>query len=77
MKIPELLDSCLSHLNNLLSRERSKHPGMVIAENYIIIRDKYPKARLHGLVIARDPSLEGPADLRQDHLPLLQQMQVR
>jgi hypothetical protein len=59
------------------SRERSNHPGLVVEDDYCIINDKFPKARLHGLVIARDLTLEGPEDLRPIHLPLLQTMQVQ
>ena len=39
--------------------------------------DAYPKARHHALVVARDPSLVGPADLRRPHIPLLEHMRVR
>ena len=42
----------------------------------VLVEDKYPKARRHVLVIARDPQLDGPRDLRRAHLPLLQRMQV-
>ena len=49
---------------------------MEIQKDWIIVYDKFPKARLHGLVIARDPELEGPADLRAEHVPLLIAMQV-
>lgn len=57
-------------------REQQRHLGMQVADQYVIIPDKYPKARLHGLVIARNPSLAGPDDLRAEHLPLLLAMQV-
>lgn len=49
---------------------------MVVTEQYVVLDDKYPKARLHILVIARDPALLGPADLRPEHLPLLAAMKV-
>ena len=49
---------------------------MVVTEEYVIINDKYPKARLHSLVIARDPALLSPSDLRPQHLPLLLAMKV-
>ena len=58
------------------SRERSKHPAMVVADSFVIIDDAYPKARCHSLAIARDPSLDGPANLSARHIPLLQQMKV-
>ena len=41
----------------------------------IAIRDKYPKARFHILVIARDPDLLGPLDLKwPKHVALLRHM---
>lgn len=46
------------------------------AADYVIIHDKYPKAALHGLVIARDLRLAGPMDLTAEHLPLLSTMKV-
>lgn len=60
-----------------MGREQHRHPGMEVYQHYVIISDKYPKAQLHALVIARDPALSGPADLRRHHLPLLQEMKVR
>ena len=39
--------------------------------------DAYPKARHHALVVARDPRLEGPADLRAQDVALLEHMQAR
>ena len=57
-------------------REQSSHPGMEISDSFVIILDKFPKARIHGLVIARDLRLEGPADLTNSHLPLLDAMEV-
>lgn len=49
---------------------------MEVSEKFVIIMDKYPKAKLHGLVIARDSSLEGPSDLKAEHLQLLLAMEV-
>lgn len=37
--------------------------------------DKFPKARRHALVVAREPQLESIAALRREHLPLLKHMQ--
>lgn len=42
----------------------------------VLIHDKYPKARIHGLVIARDPALQAATDLRPQHLPLLLHMRA-
>lgn len=39
-----------------------------------MIMDAFPKARSHALVIARDPALRSIADLRAEHLPLLEHM---
>ena len=50
---------------------------MQISGDCVVINDAYPKARCHGLVIARTVGLSCPADLRAEHLPLLQAMQVR
>ena len=49
---------------------------MRVYDDCVVINDAYPKARHHGLVIARQQGLGGPADLRPEHLPLLQSMQV-
>ncbi|KAK9830245.1 hypothetical protein WJX72_010530 [[Myrmecia] bisecta] len=56
-------------------RHSSKFPGMVVGEQCVLINDAYPKAKCHGLVIARDPELDGPDQLRTEHLALLQRMQ--
>lgn len=40
----------------------------------VIIRDKYPKARIHCLCIARDLSLQEPLDINPTHKKLLQHM---
>ena len=72
MKVVKALKLCVT-----VSREASNHPGMQIDQDWVIIHDKFPKARLHSLVIARDPKLQGPDDLRKEHLPLLNAMQVK
>ncbi|KAL3162367.1 hypothetical protein ABBQ32_010048 [Trebouxia sp. C0010 RCD-2024] len=56
-------------------RYRDQYLGMEISPDCVVINDAYPKARCHGLVIARAQGLDGPADLREVHLPLLQAMQ--
>lgn len=48
----------------------------MVQQDCVLILDKYPKFRLHALVIARDLSLGQPTDLTADHLPLLQAMEV-
>lgn len=47
---------------------------MHVDEVCVAVHDKYPKSRVHGLVISRDPSLDGIGDLRPKHLPVLQHM---
>ncbi|EFJ51495.1 hypothetical protein VOLCADRAFT_120448 [Volvox carteri f. nagariensis] len=44
-------------------------------DKVVMIRDPFPKAKHHALVIARDPVLRTIADLRKEHLPLLAHMQ--
>lgn len=44
-------------------------------DEFVVIRDKYPKARVHLLVLARDPGLiAGPSALRTCHVPLIERM---
>ena len=42
----------------------------------VLIRDKYPKARRHALVLPRVAGLDSAAELTRAHLPLLARMQV-
>ncbi len=59
-----------------LFRHTEQYPEMQIHDDCVVINDAFPKARCHALVIARQEGLEGPADLRPQHLPLLKSMQV-
>lgn len=43
-------------------------------DRVVVIEDKYPKARVHLLVIARDTSLGSVLDLRPAHVELLEHM---
>ncbi len=43
----------------------------------VLIPDKYPKAKFHALVVARDPRLQGPLDLQAEDAPLVEHMLVR
>jgi diadenosine tetraphosphate (Ap4A) HIT family hydrolase len=43
----------------------------------VLIRDAFPKARAHALVLPRAAGLDGVADLTRAHLPLLARMQAR
>ena len=57
-------------------RHIEQYPEMQIYDDCVIIDDAFPKAHCHALVIARQEGLDGPADLRPEHLPLLRSMQV-
>lgn len=59
-----------------MCRHRDQYPEMQIYADCVVINDAFPKARCHALVIARQEDLDGPADLRPHHLPLLHNMQV-
>lgn len=43
-------------------------------EECIVISDKFPKAKIHILTIARCTALQGPLNLRQSHIALLRHM---
>lgn len=45
-------------------------------EQVLVVRDKYPKARFHILVIARDRVLQDISCVRRQHIPLLQHMRT-
>lgn len=44
-------------------------------DRVVVIEDKFPKARVHRLVLARDLKLNKVTDLHREHLPLLLEMQ--
>ena len=58
------------------ARHRAQYPDMYVDDRCVRFPDAYPKARHHALVVARHAQLNGPADLRRQHVPLLQHMQV-
>ncbi len=58
------------HPERLLASEPSAHVDAQVA----LLPDKYPKARHHVLVVARDPGLASVYDLRREHVPLLRHM---
>ncbi|OQR94866.1 histidine triad family protein [Achlya hypogyna] len=43
-------------------------------DSVVVVRDKYPKAKLHLLVVPRTPMPFGVASLTKEHVPLLQHM---
>ena len=47
-----------------------------VQKDYIIMLDKYPKARHHALVVSRNRSLQGPLDLTSEDIPLLKEMKT-
>ena len=55
-----------------------RHPEAVLAQDdaCVLIRDMYPKARRHALVLPRAAGLDSAAELTRAHLPLLARMQV-
>ncbi|DBA69531.1 TPA: hypothetical protein ACH3X2_012731 [Trebouxia sp. C0005] len=57
-------------------RHTKQYPEMQIYDDCVVINDAFPKARCHALVIVRQEGLDGPADLRPEHLPLLRSMQA-
>eukprot|EP00892_Ulva_mutabilis_P010974 jgi/Ulvmu1/8249/UM041_0060.1 len=60
-------------------RYRQQNPSLYVGhcDDLLIIRDQYPKARVHLLVIARDAQLLDISCLRRQHVSLLQMMQAR
>jgi hypothetical protein len=50
---------------------------LALDEECVLIRDAFPKARAHALVLPRAAGLDGVADLTTTHLPLLARMQAR
>lgn len=43
-------------------------------DDYVVIKDKYPKARFHVLVVPRKVAIDTPSDVLAEHAPLLRQM---
>ena len=59
-----------------VASDPSGKPGVLSHDDEIVVlRDAYPKARAHILVLARDPALrDGPSSLRAAHVPLVEKM---
>lgn len=53
------------------------YPDLYVDDQCVRFGDAYPKARHHALVVARNPRLDTPSDLRAEDVPLLLHMQVR
>lgn len=45
-----------------------------MTENHVVIRDKYPKARFHVLVVPRHAEIDTASDLTAKDVPLLKEM---
>lgn len=56
-----------------------RHASVILAqdEECLLVKDMYPKARRHALVLPRAMGLDGMEDLTRAHLPLLSRMQAR
>lgn len=52
----------------------SQDPDMEVDDVCIIVKDAYPKAKHHFLVIARDPQLEQLIDLKSEHCMTVEHM---
>ena len=54
----------------------SGKPGVLsYDDDIVVLRDAYPKAKVHLLVLARDPALrDGPSSLRAAHVSLVEKM---
>ncbi|OWM81694.1 hypothetical protein CDL15_Pgr007732 [Punica granatum] len=54
--------------------ERHKDDTFEVSEDVVVIKDVYPKAQRHLLVLARTENLDRLSDVRQEHLDLLRRM---
>ena len=54
-----------------------RHAGEIVSQSdaVIVIRDKYPKARFHYLVLPK-AGVRSLSDLNSEHVPMLEAMQV-
>ncbi|GLI62201.1 hypothetical protein VaNZ11_004792 [Volvox africanus] len=60
--------------NTALHPEEAQQDVLYKDDLVVLIRDVFPKAKHHALVVARDPMLRSIADLRKLHLPMLAHM---
>nr|QDH08962.1 transcription factor bHLH140 isoform X2 [Cymbidium sinense] len=54
--------------------EKHNRDVIEISDDLVVINDLYPKAKKHILVLSRLPGLDCLADVRREHLPMLQKM---
>jgi Scavenger mRNA decapping enzyme C-term binding len=66
-----LESDCVSYVHD---KQRLVNVQVFSDDDFVVIRDKFPKARLHLLVIPRDPELLDLSCLRRQHLPVLGKM---
>ena len=64
---------CISKISICLISARPSSSDLFVYEedSILVIRDKFPKAKVHLLLIARDPTLDSLIDLSSEHIPLL------
>eukprot|EP00887_Chlorella_sp_A99_P000125 scaffold16.g125.t1 len=55
-------------------RHKASSPDTLFDDRCVLILDKFPKARRHALVIARDPRLQGPLSLTAADAPLVEHL---
>ncbi|XP_020585872.1 transcription factor bHLH140 isoform X2 [Phalaenopsis equestris] len=65
-----------AHALHQIAMHPEKHSRDVIeiSDDFVVINDLYPKATKHILVTSRLPGLDCLADIRREHLPMLQKM---
>jgi len=64
-------------LLNIIQRPddpESKAATVKTTEDVLVIRDKFPKAKVHLLVVPRVARIDTPNDLKPEHLPLVEAM---
>lgn len=74
---PQHPHTCLPALVTQTACRHATDPAYYSDERCLRITDIHPKARLHVLVVARDPRLGGPLDLTSQDMPVLEHMLVR
>ncbi|XP_008789140.2 transcription factor bHLH140 isoform X2 [Phoenix dactylifera] len=59
---------------NAMHPEKHKNAVMEISNEYVVLNDRYPKAKKHILVLSRLHGLDCLADVQKEHLPLMKQL---
>ncbi|KAI0531235.1 hypothetical protein KFK09_000788 [Dendrobium nobile] len=65
-----------AHALHQIAMHPEKHNRDVIeiSDDFVVLNDLYPKAKKHILVTSRLPGLDCLAEIRREHLPMLQKM---